>query len=299
MKEFWIFIITIIPLLGFTSCDDRDEIRDEIDALSARLDKLQPQLDKLNDNISTFYDLANGVILFTDYSYNSENGNYTIKLSNGKSWTVYSGKPEHGEPVVTIKDGNWVMEYNGETKVLGPALPEDGKNGVTPKMYIDENGYWCYTINGENHQVPGPYNVADITKIEPSIFQEVVAEGNTLKFKLYGQEDYTEVYALGGLDMTFSNGTTEDVTAVDVNKDSSVTLTAKLTSVDKVVINPTPLNVVLSKGDTDNLIITAPATITEDTYKVYFEIYSKEGYRLVKTLDVTVTASTATTTSNN
>ena len=294
MKEFWIFIITIIPLLGFTSCDDRDEIRDEIDALSARLDKLQPQLDKLNDNISTFYDLANGVILFTDYSYNSENGNYTIKLSNGKSWTVYSGKPEHGEPVVTIKDGNWVMEYNGETKVLGPALPEDGKNGVTPKMYIDENGYWCYTINGENHQVPGPYNVADITKIEPSIFQEVVAEGNTLKFKLHGQEDYTVIPALGNLGMTFSG-----TTPVSVKIGESVTITATLTNVDKVVINPTPLKVVLSKGDTDNLIITAPATITADTYKVYFEIYSPEGYRLVKTLDVTVTASTATTTSNN
>lgn len=293
MKKFWIFIITIIPLLGFTSCDDRDEIRDEIDALSARLDKLQPQLDKLNDNISTFYDLANGVILFTDYSYNSENGNYTIKLSNGKSWTVYSGKPEHGEPVVTIKDGNWVFEYNGDTKVLGPALPDDGTDGVTPQMSIDKEGYWCYTINGVTQRVPEPNNKANVSSIHPSIFEEVVAEGNTLKFKLYGQKDYTQVYALGGLDMTFGD------TPVSVEVGKSVTLTAKLPNVDKVVINPTPLKVVLSGGDTDNLTITAPATITEDTYKVYFEIYSKEGYRLVKTLDVTVTASTATTTSNN
>ena len=293
MKKFWIFIITIIPLLGFTSCNDRDEIRDEIDALSARLDKLQPQLDKLNDNISTFYDLANGVILFTDYSYNSENGNYTIKLSNGKSWTVYSGKPEHGEPVVTIKDGNWVFEYNGDTKVLGPALPDDGTDGVTPQMSIDKEGYWCYTINGVTQRVPEPNNKANVSSIHPSIFEEVVAEGNTLKFKLYGQKDYTQVYALGGLDMTFGD------TPVSVEVGKSVTLTAKLTSVDKVVINPTPLKVVLSEGDTDNLTITAPATIAEGSYKVYFEIYSKEGYRLVKTLDVTVTASTATTTSNN
>ena len=154
MKKFWIFIITIIPLLGFTSCDDRDEIRDEIDALSARLDKLQPQLDKLNDNISTFYDLVNGKILFTDYSYNEENGDYTLTLSNGKTWTVYSGKPENGVPVVTIKDGRWVFEYNGETQDLGAAVPEDGKDGVTPEMSIDDEGNLKYTTN---------YNTLSIT----------------------------------------------------------------------------------------------------------------------------------------
>ena len=66
MKKFWIFIITIIPLLGFTSCNDRDEIRDEIDALSARLDKLQTEIDKLNDNISTFYDCLQTIVIMRE-----------------------------------------------------------------------------------------------------------------------------------------------------------------------------------------------------------------------------------------
>lgn len=287
MKKFWIFIITIIPLLGFTSCDDRDEIRDEIDALSARLDKLQPQLDKLNDNISTFYDLANGKILFTDYSYNEENGDYTLTLSNGKTWTVYSGKPENGVPVVTIKDGRWVFEYNGETQDLGVAVPEDGRDGVTPEMYIDEDGYWCYIINGVSQQVPGPYNVAEVGSIKPSIFEDVKTKDDNDKilcFKLYDDNVYTEIPILGGLDMTFS------ANPVSLKPGEKTTITATQIYVENVVINPTPMQVELSDAADNNLSISAPADLETGNYKIYFEIYSKEGYRLVKELDVEVTS---------
>ena len=285
MKKFWIFIITIIPLLGFTSCDDRDEIRDEIDALSARLDKLQPQLDKLNDNISTFYDLVNGKILFTDYSYNEGNGDYTLTLSNGKTWTVYSGKPENGVPVVTIKDGRWVFEYNGETQDLGAAVPEDGKDGVTPEMSIDDEGYWCYSINGSDPvRVDDPYNVADVGSIKPSIFETVEAKDGILSFKLYDNDNPIYIPVLGGLDMTFPEE------PVSVKQGGKTTITATLTYVENVVINPTPLQVVLTEADSNNLSISAPAGLETGDYKIYFEIYSKEGYRLVKELDVKVTS---------
>ena len=288
MKKFWIFIITIIPLLGFTSCDDRDEIRDEIDALSARLDKLQPEIDKLNDNISTFYDLVNGKILFTDYSYNEENGDYTLRLSNGKTWTVYSGKPENGVPVVTIKDGRWVFEYNGETKDLGAAVPEDGKDGVTPVMSINDEGYWCYSINGSDPvPVDGPYNVAEVGSIKPSIFEDVKTKDDNNKilcFKLYDDDVYTEIPVLGGLDMTFPKE------PVSVKQGGKTTITATLTYVENVVINPTPLQVELTDAVDNNLSISAPAGLETGDYKIYFEIYSKEGYRLVKELDVKVTS---------
>ena len=273
-----------------------DEIRDDINALSARLDALQVEFDKLNSNINTFYNLSNGKTYFTSYTQN-ENGDYTLKLSDGTSWTVYGGMPEGELPVVTIsEEGKWVFSYNGEVIELkdeagnpATANPVDGKSGSTPKMSVDEEGYWCYQIgDGAVQRVPGPYNVAEVDKINPSIFEEVkVKEGNNnvLQFKPYGSDSYVEVALLGGLDMTFSDDNPTLSSSI-----STLTLTATLTEVATVVISPTPLEVKLTDADTGNLTISIPAgtTLSPDQYDIYFEIYNAAGHRLVKKLTVTV-----------
>ena len=296
MKKHILLFLSIFSLVAFSGCDDRDEIRDDINALSARLDALQVEFDKLNSNINTFYNQANGKTYFTSYTQ-SENGDYTLKLSDGTSWTVYGGMPEGELPVVTIsEEGKWVFSYNGEVIELkdeagnpATANPVDGKSGSTPKMSVDEEGYWCYQIgDGAVQRVPGPYNVAEVDKINPSIFEEVkVKEGNNnvLQFKPYGSDSYVEVALLGGLNMTFSNFSNDEH---KVTADTPLTLTANLTDVDKVVISPTPLNVELDASD--NLTITVPAGVDKGEYVIYFEIYNKDGYRLVKPLHVTVTA---------
>lgn len=305
MKKHILLFLSIFSLVMFSGCDDRDEIRDDINALSARLDALQVEFDKLNSNINTFYNLANGKIYFTSYTQ-SENGDYTLKLSDGTSWTVYGGMPEGELPVVTIsEEGKWVFSYNGEVIELkdeagnpATANPVDGKSGSTPKMSVDEEGYWCYQIgDGAVQRVPGPYNVAEVDKINPSIFEEVKVKednnNNVLQFKLYDSDDYINVAVLGGMDMTFRE---QNPT---ITKGANITLTATLTEVDKVVISPTPLKVVISPtpleveltdAQTYNLTIKAPATVSAGEYTVYFEIYNADGYRLVKSLTVTVTA---------
>lgn len=58
-----LLFLSIFSLVAFSGCDDRDEIRDDINALSARLDALQVEFDKLNSNINTFYNLANGKLI--------------------------------------------------------------------------------------------------------------------------------------------------------------------------------------------------------------------------------------------
>lgn len=287
MKKHILLFLSIFSLVTFSGCDDRDEIRDDINALSARLDALQVEFDKLNSNINTFYNLTNGKIYFTSYTQN-ENGDYTLKLSDGTSWTVYGGMPEGELPVVTINDEKkWIFSYEGEEIDLGSALPIDGKDGSALVMSIDNEGYWCYQIgDGEKQRVPGAYNVADVSKIHPSIFEEViVSSGNpdVLQFKLYDSDDYINVALLGGMDMKFleQNPT--------ITEGGNKTLTAILTEeVDKVVISPTPLNVELDASD--NLTITVPAGVDEGEYVIYFEIYNTDGYRLVKPLHVTVTA---------
>lgn len=296
MKKHILLFLSIFSLVAFSGCDDRDEIRDDINALSARLDALQVEFDKLNSNINTFYNLSNGKTYFTSYTQN-ENGDYTLKLSDGTSWTVYGGMPEGELPVVTIsEEGKWVFSYNGEVIELkdeagnpATANPVDGKSGSTPKMSVDEEGYWCYQIgDGAVQRVPGPYNVAEVDKINPSIFEEVkVKEGNNnvLQFKPYGSDSYMEVALLGGLNMTFSAGPYTLSTS-----SSPLTLTATLKEVADVVISPTPLEVKLTDADTNNLTISIPAgtTLSPDQYDIYFEIYNAAGHRLVKKLTVTV-----------
>ena len=294
MKKHILLFLSIFSLVAFSGCDDRDEIRDDINALSARLDALQVEFDKLNSNINTFYNLSNGKTYFTSYTQN-ENGDYTLKLSDGTSWTVYGGMPEGELPVVTIsEEGKWVFSYNGEVIELkdeagnpATANPVDGKSGSTPKMSVDEEGYWCYQIgDGAVQRVPGPYNVAEVDKINPSIFEEVKVKednNNVLQFKPYGSNSYVEVALLGGLNMTFSE---QNFT---IAKGGDKTLTATLTDVDKVAISPTPLEVELTDAQTNNLTIKAPATVSTGRYIIYFEIYNADGYRLVKPLTVTVT----------
>lgn len=296
MKKHILLFLSIFSLVAFSGCDDRDEIRDDINALSARLDALQVEFDKLNSNINTFYNLSNGKTYFTSYTQN-ENGDYTLKLSDGNSWTVYGGMPEGELPVVTIsEEGKWVFSYNGEVIELkdeagnpATANPVDGKSGSTPKMSVDEEGYWCYQIgDGAVQRVPGPYNVAEVDKINPSIFEEVkVKEGNNnvLQFKPYGSDSYVEVALLGGLDMTFPD---EPDGGHKVSTSSSLTLTATLEEVADVVISPTPLEVKLE--DNGNLTISIPfgTTISAGEYTIYFEIYNAAGHRLVKKLTVTV-----------
>ncbi|WP_304250103.1 PL29 family lyase N-terminal domain-containing protein [Phocaeicola plebeius] len=296
MKKHILLFLSIFSLVTFSGCDDRDEIRDDINALSARLDALQVEFDKLNSNINTFYNLSTGKTYFTSYTQ-SENGDYTLKLSDGNSWTVYGGMPEGELPVVTIsEEGKWVFSYNGEVIELkdeagnpATANPVDGKSGSTPKMSVDEEGYWCYQIgDGAVQRVPGPYNVAEVDKINPSIFEEVkVKEGNNnvLQFKPYGSDSYVEVALLGGLNMTFSAGPYTLSTS-----SSSLTLTVTLKEVADVVISPTPLEVKLTDADTGNLTISIPAgtTLSPDQYDIYFEIYNAAGHRLVKKLTVTV-----------
>lgn len=151
-------------------------------------------------------------------------------------------------------------------------------------MSIDENGYWCYQIgDGAVQQVPGPYNVAEVGEINPSIFEEVnIDNSNVLQFKLYGSDHYVNIALLGGLDMTFPAGEHK------VSASSSLTLTAKLKEVATVVISPTPLEVKFTE-ETSEVKITVPSEVTEGTYTIYFEIYNEAGYRLVKPLTVTVT----------
>lgn len=295
MKKILILLISLLPIITFTACDDKDDIRKDIDDLNARLDALTDDLENLNTSIKSFQEAMQGLVLITEYSMD-EKGNYTLSLSDGTKLVVYGGLPLGDIPTLGINEaGNWTYTLNGYTKELTdgkgnpcPAKPIDGKDGQTPKISIDSEGYWCYAIGGgEPQRVEGRYNIANIEKIPGSIFADVTVTGNILTFK-FADGSKTEIPLLGGLNMTFSKDASLNITSVNVAKGGTVTLTAQQTNVDKVMIDPTPLQVTLTDDASNNLTIKTKG-ITTGKHTVYFQIFSKEGYRLIKPLEITIT----------
>lgn len=292
MKKILILLICLLPVITFTACDDKDDIRKDIDDLNARLDALEDDLVDLNTGIKSFQDAMKGLVLITDYSMD-EKGNYTLTLSDGKKLVIYSGQPAGEIPILGVNDaGNWTYTLNGETKELTdkdgnpcPAVPVDGKDGKTPTISIDSDGYWCYTIEGgEVQRIEGRYNIANIEKIPGGIFSSVTVEGNNMTFGF--ADGSTTIPLLGGLNLAFSNVSGE-LTSVTVAKAGSITITATPTNVDNIIIDQTPLKVNLTDAASDNLTISAKG-VAAGEYTVYFQIFSKEGYRLIKPLKVTV-----------
>lgn len=292
MKKILILLICLLPVITFTACDDKDDIRKDIDDLNARLDALEDDLVDLNTGIKSFQDAMKGLVLITDYSMD-EKGNYTLTLSDGKKLVIYSGQPAGEIPTLGVNDaGNWTYTLNGETKELTdkdgnpcPAVPVDGKDGKTPTISIDSDGYWCYTIEGgEVQRIEGHYNIANIEKIPGGIFSSVTVEGNNMTFGF--ADGSTTIPLLGGLNLAFSNVSGE-LTSVAVAKAGSITITATSTNVDNIIIDQTPLKVNLTDAASDNLTISAKG-VAAGEYTVYFQIFSKEGYRLIKPLKVTV-----------
>lgn len=287
MKKILILIMGLLPFFMFTACEDKDDIQKDVDELNARLDAVETELEALNSSIQHFQEALNGKILITGYKKN-EKGDYTLSLSNGEELVVFGGQPQGEIPTLGInKDGNWTYTLDGVTKVVVdekgnpcPAKPQDGKDGKTPTISIDKDGYWCYAIgDGAPKRIGGKYNIAQIDKFPASIFAEVGLKDNKLSFKL--GEETVEIPLLGGLDLEFPEQ------PVKVMAGKSVKLTVKQVNVYKAVIDPTPLQVTLSNNEKDNLTIVAKG-VEKGKYTVYFQLFTEEGYRLIKSLEVTV-----------
>lgn len=290
MKKLFILMLGMCSLAGLASCNEEDDIRNDIDGLNARLDALTDDLEALNANIQSFYEVAKGLTFVTSYEMD-EKGNYTFSLSDGTELVVYGGQPEEDIPVVGInEDGNWTYSVMGEVTVLTDdegnpvsARPVDGKDGQTPVISIDEEGYWCYRLAGEEpKRIGGRYGYADIADIPASIFVGgVKVEGNKITFSLSENPEDDVTVHIGGLDMTFS------ASEVTIKQGGTETLTVTQTNVSGVIIEPTKLKVTLAENE---VTIRVPADLEPGEYMIYFQIYSPENYRTVKGLKVEVTS---------
>lgn len=287
-----ISIICITLLVALYSCDERDELRSDIDNLKERVANLEASIEQMNSDISNYQQMVEGKILVVGYS-KDEQDNYTIELSNGETITIYSGKVDMNDmPLFSVNaSGHWAYTINDMTTELlvndkpVSAIPEAGTAGITPKLKVDANGFWLISIdNGSTWNKLGNNQIADGTQAvanASSLFSNVTideatgqitftirADNSQVKVPIYGKDFYLTIKYEGTA--TFGLGQKQEFLVEQAN-------------VETATIENQTWGVKLTEN---KLIVTAPKTNVqgkEYEEQIYIKIFSKEGYcRVVK-----------------
>ena len=287
-----ISIICITLLVALYSCDERDDLRSDIDNLKERGANLEASIEQMNSDISNYQQMVEGKILVVGYS-KDEQDNYTIELSNGETVTIYSGKVDMNDmPLFSVNaSGHWAYTINDMTTELlvndkpVSAIPEAGTAGVTPKLKVDANGFWLISIdNGSTWNKLGNNQIADGTQAvanASSLFSNVTideatgqitftirADNSQVKVPIYGKDFYLTIKYEGTA--TFGLGQKQEFLVEQAN-------------VETATIENQTWGVKLTEN---KLIVTAPKTNVqgkEYEEQIYIKIFSKEGYcRVVK-----------------
>ena len=287
-----ISIICITLLVALYSCDERDDLRSDIDNLKERVANLEASIEQMNSDISNYQQMVEGKILVVGYS-KDEQDNYTIELSNGETITIYIGKEDMNDmPLFSVNaSGHWAYTINDMTTELlvndkpVSAIPEAGTAGVTPKLKVDANGFWLVSIdNGSTWNKLGNNQIADGTQAvanASSLFSNVTideatgqitftirADNSQVKVPIYGKDFYLTIKYEGTA--TFGLGQKQEFVVEQAN-------------VETATIENQTWGVKLTEN---KLIVTAPKTNVqgkEYEEQIYIKIFSKEGYcRVVK-----------------
>lgn len=287
-----ISIICITLLVALYSCDERDDLRSDIDNLKERVANLEASIEQMNSDISNYQQMVEGKILVVGYS-KDEQDNYTIELSNGETVTIYSGKVDMNDmPLFSVNaSGHWAYTINDMTTELlvndkpVSAIPEAGTAGVTPKLKVDANGFWLISIdNGSTWNKLGNNQIADGTQAvanASSLFSNVTideatgqitftirADNSQVKVPIYGKDFYLTIKYEGTA--TFGLGQKQEFLVEQAN-------------VETATIENQTWGVKLTEN---KLIVTAHKTNVqgkEYEEQIYIKIFSKEGYcRVVK-----------------
>lgn len=136
---------------GCSDSYDDSELVKRMDEFEQRLQKLEQLCNSMNTNLSSMQSIVTALEkgdYITSVEPLTENGavvGYTIKFAKSTPIVIYHGE-DGASPVIAIKqdtDGIYYWTLNGEWLIDagGGKLPVAGKDGMTPKLKIEEE-YW-------------------------------------------------------------------------------------------------------------------------------------------------------------
>lgn len=288
-----ISLICITLLVALYSCDERDDLRSDIDNLKERVANLEASIDQMNSDISNYQQMVEGKILIVGYSKDEQN-NYTIELSNGETVNVYSNEVNMDDmPLFGVNaSGHWTYTINGMTTELPGkddlpvnAIPTTGAEGKTPQIKIDDNGFWIFSIDdGVTWNKLGNNQIADGTQAvasKGSVFKDVKIDDTTGQATFIIRADDSEVTVpIYGKDFHLTIQHSETVT---FGLKQTQEFVVEQANVETAIIENQTWKIKLSET---KLTVTAPSVNqrgAEYNDFIYIKIFSKEGYcRVVK-----------------
>lgn len=191
MKNFKSLLPFLLMLFVWAGCDT-DDLRNDVDELKNRVESLEAQVSAINDNMNAIRVILDGSKTIS--SYTSENGTYTLTLSDGSTIALTQGS--EGQivmPDITINEnGQWVL--NGE--VIGQAT---GNSGITPKFNISADKYWQVSFDeGKTYEYVLDENGAKVAattsgdvSVSDAFFEAVKVENDMLVVTLNGGKTYS------------------------------------------------------------------------------------------------------------
>ena len=314
MKRIIFILLGIVSFIILQSCNDRDEIRQDIDNLNDRVDKLQETIMQYNEQVAAYDALLTGTSWMVDFSEHDQG--YTIKLNNGKKLEVYNGEADLDYSPFRIgldeKSGKYVWYYNDEIlKQNGETVPVVGENGVTPQVRVNENGRWEFSFDGEiwkegDNALPraGGTLFDDVKKTDENgnTWIEGTSKGIpclTFSWTVGGIENVVTIPTLGGLKLTLEvgkqDGGKEYVEEIDfkihkpfeVKVGESLTVNIKQKGVKTVVIETTDFAVQITdkkdvipdpvSGEVDGVMTITPLSAIS-MENIYLKIFSAETF---------------------
>lgn len=156
-------LVVAIPVISSCKYDD-DKLWNEVNQLSQDVAKLKETCATMNSDLSSLHTLVTAlqendfITSVTPYMENNVEAGYTIHFLKGTSVTLKNGKDglngntpnislreENGVYYWTI-DGNYLKDEAGNKIKANGTDGQDGKNGITPRLKIEE-GRWFLSVD--------------------------------------------------------------------------------------------------------------------------------------------------------
>ncbi|MFR9526441.1 MAG: PL29 family lyase N-terminal domain-containing protein [Rikenellaceae bacterium] len=143
--------LSVATLVG---CSTIDELRSDLDDLTARVESLEDEVSLINENMESLNALLADNVAIKSVEIGDDM--ITFTLSNGGEYTVYKYITEtYNVPSVSVdSNGYWIVSYDGGdtwSQVLdsnGDPIYAGGTDGASPSFSVDSDGYWMVSYDG-------------------------------------------------------------------------------------------------------------------------------------------------------
>ena len=220
MRKTLNFILIFLSSAILFSCSYDDAfLKEEIDKIKTDLSALTKQANSLQ----TMVDALNAGKVITKVDKLADDKGYKITFNDGSVMDITNGK---NAPVMGIKEFEgeyyWAITTNGTTDFIldknNNKLLVSGKDGVTPTMQIDAEGYW--TVNGVR------INDAEGKPLKAqgdSFFKEVIETEDSVTFIMANGTSIVMPKS-GGTFLKFENESNEPFFVIDGGKSKKLTV---------------------------------------------------------------------------